>query len=182
VTLFGNEGSVAALVREDWKVNFRDWTMPGFRALAVHRFGTWVGELRRTPVRWVLRRVHRMMFRYVRNHYGIELPATVTVGRRVIIGHQHGIVIHPNAVIGDEVLIHQNVTLGAVSLERHTEAPTIGRGALLGAGAVILGGVTIGERAKIGPNAVIMFDVPADASVFVTTPRMLQTVKAAAAS
>jgi serine O-acetyltransferase len=176
-TFFANEKRLARLVREDWDVHFRDWTQPGFRAIAVHRFGTWVNQLRRGLVRSVLLRVHRAMFRYVRNHYGIELPASAVIGRRVIIGHQSGIVIHANAVIGDECFLRQNVTIGAATLERGGEAPTLGRGVSLGCGAVILGGVTIGDRVKIGPNAVVMIDVPADTSVFVNTPRMLKLVK-----
>ena len=164
------------LLREDWRVNFRDWTQPGFRAIAVHRFGTCVGQLRRGPLKMVLRRVHLAMYRYVRNHYGIELPVTAVIGRRVIIGHQSGIVLHANAVIGDECFIRQNVTIGATTFERADEAPTLGRGVSVGAGAVILGGITIGDRAKIGPNAVVMVDVPADTSVFVNAPRMLKLV------
>jgi serine O-acetyltransferase len=175
--LFSKEKRLARLVREDWEVHFRDWTQPGFRAIAVHRFGTWIYQLRRGPVRSVLLRVHRTMFRYVRNHYGIELPVTAVVGRRVVIGHQSGIVIHANAVIGDECFLRQNVTIGAMTLERSEEAPTLGRGVSVGCGAVVLGGITIGDRAKIGPNAVVMMDVPADTSVFVSTPRMLTLVK-----
>ena len=94
----------------------------------------------------------------------------------MIIGHQSGIVVHANAVIGDECFIRQNVTIGATSFERADEAPTLGRGVSVGCGAVILGGITIGDRAKIGPNAVVMVDVPADTSVFVSAPRMLKLV------
>jgi serine O-acetyltransferase len=164
-------------IHEDWKANFHDWTQPGFRAIAVHRFGTWVHQLRRGVVRALLVRVHRSMFRYVRNHYGIELPVTARIGKRVVIGHQSGIVIHPNAVIGDECLIRQNVTIGAATFERHLDAPTLGRGVLLGCGVVIVGGVTIGDRVTIGPNAVVMVDVPADTSVFVSSPRTFKLTK-----
>ena len=175
--VFANERRLAQLVREDWVVHARDWTQPGFRAMAVHRFGTWAHQVRHRPIRAVLVRVHRTMFRYVRNHYGIELPVTATVGRRVIIGHQSGIVVHANAVIGDECFLRQNVTIGASTMERGEEAPTLGRGVSVGCGAVIVGGITIGDRAKIGPNTVVMTDVPADASVFVSTPRMLDMLK-----
>lgn len=171
VALFAKERRLARLIREDWEINFRDWTLPGFRAVAVHRFGTWVDQLRRTPIRFVLRRVHRTMFRYVRNHYGIELPVTASVGRRVLIGHQSGIVIHSHAIIGDECIIRQNVTIGGTTWERGHETPTLGRGVSVGCGAVILGNITIGDRATIGPNAVVMTDVPADASVFVSASR-----------
>jgi serine O-acetyltransferase len=176
---FSNEKRLARLIREDWEVHFRDWTQPGFRAVAVHRFGTWVHQLRRGLVRSVLLRVHRTMFRYVRNHYGIELPVTALIGRRVVFGHQTGIVVHASAVIGDECFIRQNVTIGAMTLERD-EAPTLGRGVSVGCGAVILGGIRIGDRARIGPNTVVMIDVPADTAVFVSTPRMLTLVKSPA--
>lgn len=173
-----NESSLARQICEDWEAHFRDWTQPGFRALAVHRFGTWVHRksgygLVRGPIRKVLSRLHLMMFRYVRNHYGIELPVEAVVGRRVIIGHQSGIVIHDNAVIGDECVLRQNVTLGALNSERALEAPRLGRGVEIGGGAMIMGGVTIGDGARIGPNTVVMEDVPAGATVFVSSPRMI---------
>ena len=177
---FANERRLARLIREDWEVNLRDWTQPGFRALAVHRFGTWAHQLRFRPIRAVLVRVHRTLFRYVRNHYGIELPLAALVGRRVQIGHQNGIVVNPNAVIGDDCIIRHNVTIGTTSVSRIGEAPTIGRGVSLGVGAAILGGITIGDRASIGPNTVVIIDVPADTSVFVGTPRMLKLAKAPA--
>jgi serine O-acetyltransferase len=175
---FANEKRLARLIREDWKANFRDWTLPGFRALAVHRFGNWVQQLRWAPVRVVLRRIYTAMFRYVRNHYGIELPVTASVGRRVVIGHQSGIVIHANAVIGDDCFLRQNVTIGATTRERGEQAPTLGSGVFLGCGSVILGGITIGDRVRIGPNSVVMTDVPADTSVFTSTPRMIRLVNA----
>ena len=121
------------------------------------------------------------MFRYVRNHYGIELPLTASVGRRVLFGHQCGIVIHPYAIIGDECIIRHNVTIGGTTWERGRETPTLGRGVSLGCGAVILGNITIGDRATIGPNTVVMTDVPADASVFVSPPRTFTLVRALAA-
>jgi serine O-acetyltransferase len=109
------------------------------------------------------------MYRYVRNHYGIELPATTIVGRRVLIGHQSGIVIHGRAVIGDECVLRQNVTIGAAIIQ--DAAPTLGRRVQVGTGAVIVGGVTIGDDTRIGPNVVIMTDVPSGVTVFVDRPR-----------
>jgi len=169
---FAKERCLVRLIREDWKTNHRDWTQPGFRALAVHRFGAWMQQLRWRPLRVVLRRVHTCLFRFVRNHYGVELPVTAVIGRRVVLGHQAGIVIHANAVIGDDCFLRQNVTLGVIN-SRGGQAPKLGRGVSLGCGAVILGGVTIGDRAMIGPNTVVMTDVPADTSVFPSTPRMI---------
>ena len=70
-------------VIEDWTVNSRDWTMPGFRAIAVHRLGTWLANRRSGVVKSGLLAVYRVLYRYVRNHYGIEIPLTVTIGRRL---------------------------------------------------------------------------------------------------
>ncbi len=165
-------------LREDWKSHYSDWTLPGFRGVAVHRVGAWVEQesgrgLMRGPIRIVLRRLHLMMYRYVRNQYGIELPHTVVLGRRVVLGHQSGIVIHPYATIGDDCVIRQNVTIGALNAERVEEAPVIGRGVELGAGAAILGRVTIGDGSRIGPHSVVMTDVPPGSTVFVNPPRMI---------
>jgi len=165
-------------LREDWKSHYSDWTLPGFRAVAVHRVGTWVEQesgrgLVRGPIRIVLRRLHLMMYRYVRNQYGIELPHSVVLGRRVVLGHQSGIVIHPYATIGEDCVIRQNVTIGALNAERVEEAPVIGRGVELGAGAAILGRVTIGDGSRIGPHCVVMTDVPPGSTVFVNPPRMI---------
>jgi serine O-acetyltransferase len=76
-------------------------------------------------------------------------------------------------VIGDDCVIRQNATIGALGGERPLEAPRLGRGVQVGVGAVILGPVTIGDGARIGPNAVVMTDVPAGATVFVNPPRMM---------
>jgi serine O-acetyltransferase len=174
-------------VREDFNSHYRDWTLPGFRAVAVHRIGTWVAQesghgLVRGPIKVVLRRLHLMMFRYVRNRYGIELPHTIILGRRVVVGHQSGIVIHPYATIGDDCVIRQNVTIGALNAERVDEAPVIGRRVELGAGVAVLGPVTIGDGSRIGPHAVVMTDVPPGSTVFVNPPRMITLKTAAPAS
>lgn len=162
------------LIREDWQTHGRDWTHPGFRALAINRFAKWQQqELSRGLLRAVLWRLNQMLFRYVRNHYGIDLPTMTVLGRRVAFAHQTGIVIHPKAVIGDDCHIRQNVTIGALNGERADEAPTLGRGVEVGCGAAILGSISIGDGARIGPNAVVMTDVPPGATVFVNPPRMV---------
>nr|WP_320010667.1 hypothetical protein [uncultured Desulfobulbus sp.] len=101
-----------------------------------------------------------MLFRFVRNVYGIELPYSVKLGRRVIFEHQHGIVVHGATVIGDDCIIRQGVTIGNRALDKPNEAATIGQGVNIGAGAKILGNITIGQGASIGANAVVLRDVP----------------------
>lgn len=162
-------------IHEDWCAHCRDWSQPGFRALAVHRYGNWLNDRRKGLLRSTLRVFYILMNRYIRNHYGIELPLRTIVGRRVLIAHQSGIVISPYAEIGDDCLIRQNVTIGAVGSE--DEAPKLGRGVKVGCGAVIVGKIRVGDGVFIGPNAVVMTSIPAGASVFVEAPRMIQLPK-----
>ena len=156
--------SLWELVREDYVAHGRDWTKPGFRAMAAYRFGVWRMGVRPKVFRAPLSLLYRWMFRRVRNRYGIELPYSATVGRRVVIEHQSCIVIHGNAVIGDECIIRQGVTIGNRCMERPLEAPVLGRGVNVGAGAKILGKVEIGSYAAIGANAVVLTNVPAHAA------------------
>jgi serine O-acetyltransferase len=149
------------LIREDYRCHERDWTRPGFRAMAVYRFGVWRMGIRSKWVRGPVSIVYRMMFRHVRNHYGIELPYSAKVGRRVVIEHQGAIVVHGSAEIGDECIIRQGVTIGNRSLNRPMDAPRIGKRVNIGAGAKLLGGITVGDDAAIGANAVVLEDVPA---------------------
>ena len=81
--------------------------------------------------------------------------------RRVVIEHQSGIVIHGNCEIGDECVIRQGCTLGNKSLDRPFDAPKLGKRVNVGAGAKILGAVTVGDGATIGANSVVLRDVPA---------------------
>ena len=155
-------GLVAQLV-EDWNTHGRDSTRPGFQALAVHRFGNWRMGIGPKIVRAPLSIVYRILYRGVRNFYGIELPYTARVGRRVTIEHQSGIVIHGAAEIGDDCVIRQGVTLGNQSPDRPQEAPKIGKRVNIGAGAKLLGDVRVGDGARIGANAVVIADVPAGA-------------------
>jgi len=157
------EPGLIALIREDYGTHGRDWTRPGFRAMAVYRFGVWRMGVRSKMLRAPLSALYRALFRRVRNRYGIELPYSAAVGRRVVIEHQSGIVIHGNTVIGDDCIIRQNCTLGLRSLSDLDGAPVLGRGVHLGAGAVIAGRVRLGDGAQVGANAVVLQDVPAGA-------------------
>lgn len=151
-----------ALVREDHAANGGDWTRPGFRALAVYRFGVWRMRLPK-PLRWPMSVLYRMLQRRVRNRYGIELDYATKVGRRLVIEHQHGVVIHGRCVIGDDCVLRQGVTLGNKTMDRPHDAPTLGDRVNVGVGAKVLGAVTLGDDAQIGANAVVLTDVPAGA-------------------
>ncbi|HBB31975.1 MAG TPA: serine acetyltransferase [Cyanobacteria bacterium UBA8803] len=151
-------------IKEDWIAHGRDWTKPGFRAIAVHRFGVWRMKIKLKLLRAPLSLLYQMLYRKVRNTYGIELPYTVQLGRRVIVEHQHGIVVHGHCSIGDDSIIRQGVTLGNRYLERPFDAPKLGKQVNVGSGAKIFGNVTIGDGANIGANAVVLCDIPARAT------------------
>lgn len=91
----------------------------------------------------------------------VDLHPEARLGRRVFIDHANGVVIGQTAIVEDDVLIYQGVTLGGTSLDRSKKRhPTVKRGAIIGAGAKILGDIEIGENAKIGSNAVVVKNVP----------------------
>lgn len=148
-------------IKEDWETHGRDWTKPGFRAVAVYRFGVWRMKIQPRLIRAPFSVLYRMLYNKMRNGYGIELPYTVQLGRRVIIEHQSGIVIHGNTHIGDDSVIRQGVTLGNRYLDHPFDAPKLGKRVNVGAGAKILGNLTIGDDAIIGANAVVLADIPA---------------------
>ncbi|WP_277188289.1 serine O-acetyltransferase [Caballeronia sp. BR00000012568055] len=128
---------------------------PGLHAIVLHRFANacW-----RAQWRWLGRFVSQM----ARFLTGIEIHPGATLGRRVFIDHGMGVVIGETAEIGDDCTIYQGVTLGGTSLARGAKRhPTLERGVIVGAGAKVLGGFTVGAEAKIGSNAVVVKPVPA---------------------
>jgi serine O-acetyltransferase len=167
------------LVSEDRKWN-GGWHRPGAKAMFAYRFGAWSLRLKNPIVRRLVRRLSLSWLRHIRNAYGIELYATATIGRRFIIGHQNGIVIHEYAIIGDDCVIHQGVTMGQGGKESFwalpENAPHIGNNVDIGANAVIIGKVTIGDNARIFPNSLIMTNVPANATM-VTAPARAMPMK-----
>lgn len=162
------------LVREDYARHQRDWTRPGFRAMFVYRFGVWRMRIKSKMLRYPFSFLYRRLFIRVRNRYGIELPYSAKLGRRVVIEHQHGIVIHGNTVIGNDCYIRQGCTLGNKSLDAVFDAPILGNGVNVGAGAKILGKVTIGDGASIGANAVVVKDVPDGATAVGIPAKVLE--------
>jgi serine O-acetyltransferase len=147
---------------------------PGLHALVLHRLAHACWQARR---RWLARFISQM----ARFMTGIEIHPGATVGRRVFIDHGMGVVIGETAQIGDDCTIYQGVTLGGTSLTRGAKRhPTLERGVIVGAGAKVLGGFTIGADAKIGSNAVVTKPVPARGTAVGNPARII--VPAAAAS
>lgn len=104
---------------------------------------------------------------------GIEIHPAVTIGRRLFIDHGMGVVIGETAEIGNDVTLYQGVTLGGTSLNRGKRHPTLEDGVIVGAGAKILGGFTVGKNARVGANAVVITEVKAGASVGGVPARVL---------
>ncbi len=148
--------------REDWRTHERDPWRQGVWVLAVYRFGRWRYTVRPALLRKPLSLVYKFMKITVQITTGIDLPCEASVGRRLRIEHFGGIVVSGDAVIGDDVVLRNGVTIG---LKRTGErgAPRIGDRVDIGSGARILGAISIGEGAVVGANAVVLCDVPAGA-------------------
>lgn len=144
--------------------------------MVLYRFGVWARQ-QASPLRQCCLALCQVGAILCRNVYGIEVSPTATIGRRFWIAHQSGIVIGNGVVIGDDCMVRQNVTIGADQAGSQRRPPRIGDGVEIGAGAVVLAGVTIGDRARIGPNAVVMKDVPADGSAFATPARTMSPLR-----
>jgi serine O-acetyltransferase len=131
---------------------------PGLHAIAMHRWARWC---------WMhgLKWLGRFISQIARGFTGIEIHPGATIGRRVFIDHGFGVVIGETAEVGDDCTIYQGVTLGGTSLNKGAKRhPTLARGVIIGAGAKVLGGFTVGEGAKVGSNAVVVKEVPAGAT------------------
>jgi len=149
---------------------------PGLHALVLHRFAHACWQAKR---RWVARFVSQM----ARFMTGIEIHPGATLGRRVFIDHGMGVVIGETAQIGDDCTIYQGVTLGGTSLTRGAKRhPTLERGVIVGAGAKVLGGFTVGADAKIGSNAVVTKPVPARGTAVGNPARIIVPAAVSAAT
>lgn len=145
-------------------------TYPGVHALIMHRFSHWVWKQR---LYWLA----RFSSHITRWLTGIEIHPGAAIGRRVFIDHGMGVVIGETAVIGDDCTLYHGVTLGGTSWNKGKRHPTLETGVVIGAGAKVLGPITIGANAKIGSNAVVVKDVPADATAVGIPARILDEAK-----
>ena len=123
-------------------------TYPGVHALIIHRLSHWVWRRRFFWIARFISHISRWMT-------GIEIHPGATIGRRVFIDHGMGVVIGATAVIGDDVMMYHDVTLGARGIEQGKRHPTIGNDVIIGAGARVLGNITVGDGSRISANAVI---------------------------
>lgn len=118
----------------------------------------------------------RLLSQAVRALTGIEIHPGATIGRRFFIDHGSGVVIGETAEIGDDVMLYHQVTLGGTSTKAVKRHPTIGNDVLIGAGAVVLGPVEVGDGSSVGANAVVVGDVP-DGTIAVGIPAKIKRPK-----
>lgn len=107
----------------------------------------------------------RLISQISRHLTSIEIHPGAKIGKRFFIDHGVGVVIGETAIIGDDVLLYQDVTLGGTGLEKGKRHPTIGSNVVIGAGAKVLGNITVGDNSYIGANAVVIKDVPPNSTV-----------------
>ena len=112
-----------------------------------------------------LKLVARIFSSWVRTATGIEIHPAATIGRRFFIDHGMGVVIGATAIIGDDVMMYHDVTLGARSYVKGKRHPTIENNVVIGAGARVIGDITIGHGARINANVVITRDIPAQSTL-----------------
>lgn len=125
---------------------------PGWHAVVLHRIAqaAWGANLRL---------LGRFVAHVARWLTGIEIHPAAKIGHRLFVDHGMGVVIGETAEIGDDVTLYQGVVLGGTSLEQGKRHPSLGNGVIVGAGAKILGPVTVGDGARIGSNAVVLKNV-----------------------
>lgn len=135
---------------------------PHIKALIMHRLSHWYWKHN-------LYFLARLNSTLARNWTGIEIHPGATIGRGLVIDHGMGVVIGETAIIGDDCVIYHGVTLGGTGKQHAKRHPTIGNRVFVGAGAKLLGNITIGDDTKVGANAVVLKDCPAN-SVLVGIP------------
>ena len=126
---------------------------PGLHALLAHRVAH---KLRY----WKVPFLPRLISYITRIFTGIEIHPGASIGNRFFIDHGEGVVIGETTIIGDDVLIYQQVTLGGTGKEHGKRHPTIGNNVIIGAGAKVLGNITVGDNVRIGAGSVVIDDVP----------------------
>lgn len=140
---------------------------PGYKALMAHRRAAW---LHRHGMHLLARWVSQVTARRT----GIEIHPAAQIGRRVTIDHGMGVVIGETAVVGDGCTIYQGVTLGGTGKDKGKRHPTLGKNVLVGSGAKVLGPFTVGDNARIAAGAVVLSEVPADATAVGVPARVVR--------
>ncbi len=160
----------AVFERDPAAVNFLEviLTYSGFHAIFLHRISHWIWE-RKIPL---IPRIIATLSRWIT---GIEIHPAAQIGSGFFIDHGMGVVIGETSILGDYVTLFQGVTLGGTGKEKGKRHPTLGSHVVIGAGAKVLGAITIADHVKIGANSVVLRNVPSHTTVVGVPGRIIQT-------
>jgi len=167
-------------IRADYRAYDGRWGAQGFWAMLVYRFGRWRYTVRPALLRKPLSLVYHLLFKLVQIATGIELPCEAEVGHGLVIDHFGGIIVSGHAKLGDRCRLRQGVSIGLRHVD-DVQAPVLGNDVDIGAGAKLMGPITIGDGVRIGANAVVIADVPAY-SIAIGVPAVVQPRRRAAPS
>lgn len=146
-------------IRQDLRAHGGDWGAQGFWALVIYRYGRWRYTVRPPLLRKPFSLIYKLLYKFIQIITGIELPCEVQVGRNFVIDHFGGIIISGYAKFGDNCRIRNGVVVGLRRVDEPC-APVIGNDVDIGAGAKVLGPISVGNNVLIGANAVVVRDVP----------------------
>ena len=159
-------------IRQDWHAHDCNWTRHGFWALVIYRFGRWRYGISSRPLRVPFSFAYKVLKFAADALLGIEIPCEAVIGKGFTIEHTGAIVISGDAVFGDDCVVRQGVTVGLRNRNRRG-SPRIGNRVDIGAGAKLLGDITIGDDFAIGANAVVLCDVQSG-SIAVGVPAVVK--------
>jgi serine O-acetyltransferase len=148
-------------IREDWRAHNSQWSRHGFWILLIYRFGRWRYSIRWRALRLPFSFLYKIIKFFSEMILGAELPCEAVIGRRFVIEHIGGIVVSGDAIFGDDCIMRNGVTVGLRN-RGIRGSPRIGNRVDIGAGAKLLGPISIGDDVAIGANAVVITDVPAN--------------------
>jgi serine O-acetyltransferase len=159
-------------IRADLQAYKGKWWEQGFWVMLVYRFGRWRYTVRPAPLRKLFSLLYKIAYKLVQIVTGIDLPCEAQVGRNFIIDHFGGIIVSGYAKFGDNCRIRNGVSIGLRRVQEPC-APVIGNNVDIGAGAKLLGAITIGDNVMIGANAVVVTDVPSN-SIAIGVPATIK--------
>jgi serine O-acetyltransferase len=145
----------------------------GLWAIAVYRFGRWAKDLKVPVISFIFRFLAFLLFKQTEVLTGISIPASAQIGKGFYVGHFGGIILHSDVRIGENCSIGPGVLIGTRG-GGNKGVPVIGNDVYIGVGAKVLGGIKIGDRAKIGANAVVLIDVPDGATAVGIPARIIK--------
>lgn len=160
-------------IKKDYKL-YKRWSHSGFWVMMVYRLGNWCKTIRFGIFRSIMTKIYWLCYHFISTLTGVHLPRDTKFGERFHLIHASSIIIHKKATFGDDVGIMHEVTIGSSGTY---DAPKIGNGVFIAAGAKVVGDITIGDNCSIGANAVVVKDIPPNSLVVPQAVRVIENHK-----